>query len=121
MVFVRKGKAVGAERCHAVLGIATQDGPLNYDELVVYDTAAIFPWLKVTYTFTKLADASLEEEGELEPEPMPDSELKRAARTIVTASGDKTVRVWSAATGECVQTLAGHSGAVTSAQFSPEG
>ena len=27
---------------------------------------------------------------------------------IVSASDDKTVRVWSVATGECVQTLEGH-------------
>ena len=40
---------------------------------------------------------------------------------IVSASGDKTVRVWSVATGECVQTLEGHSGGVMSAQFSPDG
>ena len=28
---------------------------------------------------------------------------------IVSASDDQTVRVWSVATGECVQTLEGHS------------
>ena len=42
-------------------------------------------------------------------------------QNIVSASDDETVRVWSAATGECVQTLAGHSGRVCSAQFSPDG
>ena len=41
-------------------------------------------------------------------------------QSIVSASFDETVRVWSAATGECVQTLAGHSDVVNSAQFSPE-
>ena len=40
---------------------------------------------------------------------------------IVSASWDKTVRVWSAVTGECEQTLEGHSSAVISAQFSPDG
>ena len=40
---------------------------------------------------------------------------------IVSASWDETVRVWSVATGECVQTLEGHSGWVNSAQFSPDG
>ena len=40
---------------------------------------------------------------------------------IVSAEQDKTVRVWSVATGECVQTLEGHSSAVFSAQFSPDG
>jgi WD40 repeat protein len=40
---------------------------------------------------------------------------------IVSASWDNSVRVWSAATGECEQTLVGHSGWVNSAQFSPDG
>jgi WD40 repeat protein len=40
---------------------------------------------------------------------------------IVSASADNTVRVWSAATGECEQTIEGHTGTVTSAAFSPEG
>ena len=28
---------------HSVMGVATEEGPLNYDELVVYDEAAILP------------------------------------------------------------------------------
>eukprot|EP01046_Picozoa_sp_COSAG06_P057213 COSAG06_NODE_11081_length_1570_cov_7.095853_1_plen_140_part_00 len=40
---------------------------------------------------------------------------------IVSASSDKTVRVWNAATGECERTLQGHSGGVLSACFSPDG
>jgi hypothetical protein len=39
----------------------------------------------------------------------------------VSASDDKTVRVWNAATGECELTLKEHSGAVLSACFSPDG
>ena len=39
---------------HSVLGIATKDGPLNYDEYVVYNPAAIQPWLKCVYEFEKL-------------------------------------------------------------------
>ena len=42
-------------------------------------------------------------------------------QNIVSASSDRTVRVWSAATGECVQTLAGHGDWVNSVQFSPDG
>jgi WD40 repeat protein len=41
-------------------------------------------------------------------------------QNIVSASGDRTVRVWSAATGECVHTL-GHSSRVRSAHFSSDG
>jgi predicted NACHT family NTPase len=40
---------------------------------------------------------------------------------IVSASWDKTVRVWSAATGECELTLKEHSDWVNSACFSPDG
>ena len=40
---------------------------------------------------------------------------------IVSASGDRTVRVWNAATGECELTLKGHGDRVCSASFSPDG
>ena len=40
---------------------------------------------------------------------------------IVTASADKTARVWDAATGKSLATLAGHEDGVWSAQFSPDG
>ena len=40
---------------------------------------------------------------------------------LISASGDKTVRVWDVATGECVQTLQGHTNDVNSAGFSPDG
>ena len=42
-------------------------------------------------------------------------------RRIVSASNDKTVRVWDLATGECEQTLQGHTRPVNSAGFSPDG
>ena len=33
-------------------------------------------------------------------------------RRVVSASGDKTLKVWDVATGKCVATLEGHSGIV---------
>jgi WD40 repeat protein len=40
---------------------------------------------------------------------------------ILSASEDKTIKEWDAATGQCIKTLAGHSLAVTSAVYSPDG
>jgi hypothetical protein len=40
---------------------------------------------------------------------------------VVSGSGDRTVRVWDAATGKEVQKLEGHSDVVTSVAFSPVG
>ena len=40
---------------------------------------------------------------------------------IVTASGDKTARVWNASSGQLLATLQGHTNAVQSAVFSPDG
>ncbi|XRB11979.1 EF-hand domain-containing protein [Pseudoscourfieldia marina] len=40
---------------------------------------------------------------------------------IVSASQDKTVRVWDATTGACLSVLEGHSGAVRSASYSADG
>ena len=42
-------------------------------------------------------------------------------RRIVTASEDKTARVWDAETGELVHILEGHTGPVRTAAFSPDG
>ena len=44
------------------------------------------------------------------------AEEKEAA--LASGSDDKTVRVWSAATGECVATLRGHSDGVRSVAWS---
>jgi Tol biopolymer transport system component len=40
---------------------------------------------------------------------------------IVTASRDKTARLWDAASGRLLSTLQGHTGAISAASFSPDG
>ena len=40
---------------------------------------------------------------------------------LLTASHDGTAKVWSAASGECLRTLMGHTSHVKSAVFSPDG
>ena len=40
---------------------------------------------------------------------------------LLTASWDRTAKLWSADAGECLRTLVGHQGIVFSAVFSPDG
>ncbi|MEX0849857.1 MAG: WD40 repeat domain-containing protein [Candidatus Dependentiae bacterium] len=42
-------------------------------------------------------------------------------KQIASASGDNTVRIWNAQTGDCLHTLRGHTRYVNSAAFSPDG
>ena len=42
-------------------------------------------------------------------------------REIVSASWDKTIRIWDSATGECKRVLEGHTNYVKSAAYSPDG
>ena len=48
-------------------------------------------------------------------------EVSADGSRVVTASKDRTARVWDAATGELLRVLSGHSGAVFDASFSPDG
>ena len=47
--------------------------------------------------------------------------LSPDGKLVVTASSDKTARLWEVATGKALPALAEHQGAVVSAAFSPDG
>jgi len=47
--------------------------------------------------------------------------VRRRYPLILTASGDKTAKLWGSESGECLKTLEGHEGPVLSAVFSPDG
>jgi WD40 repeat protein len=49
------------------------------------------------------------------------AEFSPDGKRVVTASFDKTARVWDAATGGALATLAGHDDLLRSAYFSPDG
>ncbi|HEV2964262.1 MAG TPA: WD40 repeat domain-containing protein [Candidatus Angelobacter sp.] len=53
--------------------------------------------------------------------PVYSAVLSPDGQRILTASEDKTARVWNAATGQLLATLQGHAGSVWSAVFSPDG
>ena len=40
---------------------------------------------------------------------------------VASGSRDKTVKLWDVTSGECLQTLEGHSSSVNSVSFSPDG
>ena len=42
-------------------------------------------------------------------------------RQILSASDNNTVRIWSVVTGECEQTMMGHTDGVAAVAFSPDG
>lgn len=54
----------------------------------------------------------------------PDSKLVASAsynsKLVASASNDRTIRIWSADTGECIQTLEGHNHGIRSVAFSPD-
>ncbi|KAF9173030.1 hypothetical protein BGX21_002106 [Mortierella sp. AD011] len=51
------------------------------------------------------------------PESAPPSPFAGHPRVVVSASGDKTIKIWSFETGECLRTLEGHARGIACIQF----
>ena len=47
--------------------------------------------------------------------------LSSDGRTVVSGSGDKTLKLWSVSSGECLKTFQGHSNNILIVAFSPDG
>ena len=54
-------------------------------------------------------------------QPVTAAVLTPDGNTVVSASSDKTLRVWNLASGECVRTLEGHDYAVGAVVLMPDG
>ena len=63
---------------------------------------------------SSLADAGVEDGAQL-------TLVVEAVDIVLSASDDGTAKVWSAETGECMQTLSGHGDSAHSSIFSPDG
>jgi hypothetical protein len=59
--------------------------------------------------------------GEGHSSPVTSAVFSPDGKRIASASWDKTVKIWDAATGTLIRTLTGHSSSVISAVFSPDG
>jgi hypothetical protein len=84
---------------HSVHGVAQPGGPLNYDELVVYDEAAILPFAVVTYEFTKQS-AQIATDGTEEQAGGGSSAAEDDAANCVAAHKAKQERLAAAAKAE---------------------
>src|SRR2546422_3171525 len=47
--------------------------------------------------------------------------FSRGSRRLAAGCGDRTVRIWDAATGQEIATFVGHTATVTGVAFSPDG
>jgi hypothetical protein len=117
---------------HAQNALANPLDPSESLPLILAREAVLTTWT-VDRTVTANADAALRAAVDAAPPyrmtlpPHRHTEWVTSAayspdgRTIVTASGDQTARLWDAATGEHQRTLSGHTDWVTSAAYSPDG
>ena len=87
------------EGYNSVHGVATEGGPLNYDELVVYAEEAILPYAVVTYEFTKHGPAGASTVSEEGASPEPETE----ELLVVKATGEALtiMELFGLKDGEC--------------------
>ncbi|KAM0274353.1 hypothetical protein ACHAQH_007919 [Verticillium albo-atrum] len=74
-------------------------------------------WLEAMSLQRSLSQATLEGHGH----SVTSVAFAADGQRLASASGDKTVKIWDAATGACLQTLEGHGDWVTSVAFAADG
>ena len=114
---VAKGKVFRSERnmdtltqppdgFHSVMGVATEEGPLNYDELVVYDEAAILPCAALSVppalggACAALLSSAVPREVCLSLRPIRVGTFRRILPLALVASRRLTGRVWPPQLGQ---------------------
>lgn len=84
---------------HSIHGKSTPGGPLNFDELVVFDEAAILPYAVATYTFqklpidlsTKMAPVALREDSSTATNAQQQEGVEYQFQLTTSATGSKSV------------------------------
>ena len=119
---LRQALAAARSRELARIAINQQNIDPGRALLIALEAATVHPGLaaedalrRILLTHTERAVLRGHEREVCSAQFSPDSQR------IVTASEDKTARVWDAATGQELVVLRGHDGRVRSAQFSPDG
>ncbi|KAH8902623.1 WD40 repeat-like protein [Coniochaeta sp. PMI_546] len=111
-----------------ILSIAKLDGLLQVrliqPPLQVYASALVF---SPTSGVTRIQCKKEEPEWIIRKPAMADNwsaclqTLESHGYSLASASYDKTIKIWDAATGQCISTLEGHSGVVNSVAWSHDG
>jgi hypothetical protein len=77
---------------HSVHGLATVDGALNFDELVIYEEAAVLPYAVVTYRFLKHQPTK---SGRVPAGKSPAPRGAAATRAAAKSGGRSLVTTWT--------------------------
>ena len=113
MVWALSGEPIAAMACTPADTVASLRGELELQ------TGLVGPWRLL------LGDRLLRDPWTLHSMGIGEGSIVQVVRTkphlVVTASGDRTARLWNSTSGKCLRTLKGHRGHVRCAAFSPDG
>lgn len=122
-IFAREAQAIEANydaETATLMALYGDPAAQGSDAARKIDGANGYPWARASLSATSI-ESRLELSLRGHKERVGAASYSPDGKRIVTASGDKTARVWDAASGELLKTLAGHTERVSSAVYSAEG